>query len=60
MGAAVDVQDVPLTVAASVRYRTACVMSLTVEGRPIGDRLTSNLDHGDDQVGQKSASGTMR
>ena len=27
-----------MTVAASVRYRTASAMSFTVEGRPIGDR----------------------
>src|SRR6266566_1874708 len=30
----------PVTVAASVRFMTASVMSLTVEGRPIGDRLS--------------------
>jgi hypothetical protein len=29
----------PVTVAASVRYRTASAMSFTVEGLPIGDRL---------------------
>ena len=29
-----------MTVAAPVRYMTASVMSLTVEGRPIGERLS--------------------
>src|SRR5207249_4428628 len=40
MSAAIDVQGVTRTVAASVRYMTASVMSLTDEGRPIGDRLS--------------------